>query len=125
LPRTPAGLRYSGPVTPLRAPDAACAISEGFGFDCLRDQGDRLDGLGVPLNPGTGSVTATPWLRLSAASTAAAPDGDRLVDTTYIQRIATTGGLAPPSAECNAATAGTRAEVPYTADYYFWKRTAA
>ncbi len=40
--------------------------------------------------------TAIPWLRLAAASTAAGPDGDRLVDTTYIQRITTTGGLAPP-----------------------------
>src|SRR6266496_4653263 len=30
--------------------------------------------------------------KLSAASTAAGPDGDRLADTTYIQRIATTGG---------------------------------
>ena len=58
-----------------------------------------------------------------AASTAAGPDGDRLVATTYVQRIATTGGLAPPAAECNVATAGTVAEVPYTADYYFWKRT--
>src|SRR6266545_173743 len=43
--------------------------------------------------------------------------------TTYIQRIATTGGLAPPAVDCNAATAGTVAEVPYTADYYFWKHT--
>jgi Protein of unknown function (DUF3455) len=67
--------------------------------------------------------TAIPWLRLSAVSTAAGPDGDRLVDTTFVQRIATTGGLAPPAAECNATTAGTVAEVPYTADYYFWKRT--
>ncbi len=69
--------------------------------------------------------TAIPWLRLAAVSTAAGPDGDRLVDTTYIQRIATTGGLAPPAAECNATTAGTQAEVPYTADYYFWKKTGA
>jgi len=69
--------------------------------------------------------TAIRWLRLSAASTAAGPDGDRLVDTTYIQRIATTGGLAPPAAECTAATAGTVAAVPYTADYYFWKHTGA
>lgn len=69
--------------------------------------------------------TAIPWLRLSAASTAAGPDGDRLVDTTDIQRIATTGGLAPPAAQCTAATAGTVAEVPYTADYYFWKHTGA
>jgi hypothetical protein len=43
------------------------------------------------------------------------------VATAYIQRIATTGGLAPPAMECNATTAGTVAEVPYTADYYFWK----
>jgi hypothetical protein len=69
--------------------------------------------------------TAIPWLRLSAASTAAGSDGDLLVGITFIQRIATTGGLAPPAAECNATTAGTVAEVPYTADYYFWKRTGA
>ncbi len=68
--------------------------------------------------------TAIPWVRLAAASTAAGPEGDRLVATTYIQRIETTGGLTPPAAECNAATAGTVAEVPYTADYYFWKKTA-
>ncbi len=67
--------------------------------------------------------TAIPWLLLSAASTAAGPDGDRLVPTTYIQRIETTGGLAPPAADCTATTAGTVAEVPYTADYYFWKAT--
>jgi hypothetical protein len=67
--------------------------------------------------------TAIPWLRLSAASKAAGPDGDRLAGTTFVQRIATTGGLAPAPAECNAATAGTRNEVPYTADYTFWKKT--
>ena len=71
----------------------------------------------------TPDLTAIPWVRLSAASTAAGPDGDRLVATTFIQRIATTGGLAPPAADCNAATAGTVAEAPYTADYYFWKHT--
>jgi Protein of unknown function (DUF3455) len=69
--------------------------------------------------------TAIAWVRLAAASTAAGPGGDRLVDTSYIQRIATTGGLAPPAADCTAATAGTVAEVPYTADYYFWKHTGA
>jgi hypothetical protein len=65
--------------------------------------------------------TAIDWLRLSAASTATGPDGaDRLAGTTYIQRINTTGGLAPADASC---TAGTTAEVPYTADYVFWKRS--
>ena len=66
--------------------------------------------------------TAIPWLLLKAASTTAGPRGDRLIKTTFIQRIATTGGLAPAAADCNVATAGTRQEIPYTADYYFWKR---
>jgi Protein of unknown function (DUF3455) len=65
--------------------------------------------------------TAIPWLRLAAASKVVGADGDRLAATTYIQRIATTGGLAPAADACNAGTAGTRAEVPYTGDYYFWK----
>src|SRR6266545_319713 len=67
--------------------------------------------------------TTTTASSSSPTSTTPGPDGDRLVATTYIQRIATTGGLAPPAVDCNAATAGTVAEVPYTADYYFWKHT--
>lgn len=61
--------------------------------------------------------TAIPWVRLSAASTTPGQLGNTIV----IQRIATTGGLAPPDADCTAVMAGTVAEVPYTADYYFWK----
>jgi Protein of unknown function (DUF3455) len=76
--------------------------------------GQRVDGVAV-------DATAVSWLLLSAASTSAGPDGARLYETTFIQRIATTGGLAPAAADCNAETAGTMAEVPYTADYYFWK----
>jgi hypothetical protein len=78
--------------------------------------------VGQPEASVTVDPTAIPWVRLSA-STTPGPDGDRLVATTFVQRIATTGGLAPPAAACNATTAGTVAEVPYTADYYFWKRT--
>ena len=69
--------------------------------------------------------TAIPWLRLKAASTAAGADGDRLADTTYIQRLETTGGLAPAAELCNAVTVGDRAEVPYTAVYVFWKRAGS
>jgi hypothetical protein len=73
----------------------------------------------------TVDATAIPWLRLSAASASVGPDGDRLAGTTFIQRIATTGGLVPPAADCNATTAATEADVPYTADYYFWKATGS
>ena len=68
--------------------------------------------------------TAIDWVLLSTTTTPG-PDGDRLLDTTFIQRINTAGGHTPPAADCNAATAGTVVEVPYTADYVFWKKTAA
>jgi hypothetical protein len=68
--------------------------------------------------------TAIDWVLLSTATTPGSR-GDRLVDTTFIQRIHTAGGLTPPAADCNAATAGKVVEAPYTADYVFWKKTAA
>jgi len=77
--------------------------------------GQRVDGVTV-------DATAIPWLLL-AASPAPGPDGDRLADTTFIQRVATTGGLMPAAADCDEDAAGTTQEVPYTADYYFWKAT--
>lgn len=83
--------------------------------------GQRVNG--VTVDGVTVDATAIPWLLLSAKSTAAGPDGDRLVNTSYIQRVNTTGGLAPAATECTTATAGKVAEVPYTADYYFWKAT--
>ena len=67
--------------------------------------------------------TAIRWLRLSAASTAAGPDGDRLVDTTYIQRIATTGGSPRPPRNAPRQAPWPRSPAP--ADYYFWKHTGA
>ena len=67
-------------------------------------------------------ATAIPWLLLSAASTASGPDGDKLAHTTFIQ-TATTGGLPPAASQCDANSVGDRVEVPYTADYYFWKAT--
>ena len=78
----------------------------------------RVDG--VPVD-----ASAIPWLLLSTVSTTAGPDGDRLGNTTFIQRIATTGGLAPAAADCTSATVGHVVEVPYTADYYFWKAKGA
>jgi hypothetical protein len=68
-----------------------------------------------------GAPGAIPWLLLRATSTTPGRDGgDRLTATTYIQRVNTTGGLTPASG-CDASTAGAAANVPYTADYYFYK----
>lgn len=71
---------------------------------------------GVTVTP-----TAIPWLKLSAASTNAGAEGDRLVATTFVQRLNTVGGLAPAASQCDTTTVGALAEVPYTADYYFWR----
>ena len=67
-----------------------------------------------PVGPG-----AVDWLRLKADSTAAGADGDRLAGTTYIQRIHTAGGVAP----AGPCAVGASAEVPYSADYVFFKAT--
>ena len=64
---------------------------------------------------------AIPLLLLSAKPTAAGNFPNTLLETTYIQRLNTRGGLAPAAATCNATTAGNQAEVPYTADYFFWR----
>jgi hypothetical protein len=77
--------------------------------------GSFVVGRVVDRAPADGTI---PWLLLEAASTS----GERLGQTSFVQRLATTGGLAPAAAGCNADTAGAIAEVPYTADYVFWKR---
>jgi hypothetical protein len=80
--------------------------------------------IGKRVNGVTIDPTAIPWLLLSAASTAGS-DGSRLAGTTFIQRTATTGGLPPAASSCHAGTVGTAVEVPYTADYHFWKSTGS
>lgn len=76
--------------------------------------GARVNGVNV-------DPTAIEWLLLSATPTTKG----RLSHTTFIQRVETTGGRPPAPATCNATTAGTTAEVPYTAVYHFWKATSA
>ena len=76
--------------------------------------------VGTVVKKATPDQTAIPWLLLSASPAPGSHPG-RLAGTTFIQRVNTTGGLAPPASECSTTTAGTQAEVPYTADYYFWK----
>ena len=85
---------------------------------------DGSQAVGTVVNHVNLDQTAIDWVLLSTTTTPG-PDGDRLVDTTFIQRINTAGGHTPPAADCNAASAGKVVEVPYTADYVFWKKTAA
>jgi hypothetical protein len=73
--------------------------------------GARVNGVNV-------DPTAIDWLLLKATATTPG----RFGATTYIQRIRTTGGLAPAAGDCTAGTVGAVREVPYTADYVFFKK---
>jgi hypothetical protein len=90
------GTHYAGPTWELK--------------DGSKVVGMRITGVTV-------SSDAIPWLLLKAVSTSGSPGNDRLVGTTWIQRVHTTGGL-PPAGACSA---GATASVPYTADYYFYR----
>ena len=66
---------------------------------------------------------AVAWLLLDAVATQDGPTGGKtLSDTTFIQRVNTTGGLAPKTGCTSLTDVGNQAFVPYTADYVFYKK---
>src|SRR5262245_16677876 len=66
---------------------------------------------------------AIPWFRLQVVGADEGPSGgDKLTATTYIQRLNTSGGTAPPTGCSGPDDVGKTALVPYTADYFFYKR---
>jgi Protein of unknown function (DUF3455) len=62
---------------------------------------------------GAGNI---PWLLLQAVVTTEGSGGDRLTSTTWVQRLNTSGGVAP----AGTCTPGNRIRVGYSADYFFW-----
>ena len=76
---------------------------------------------------GNGAVTvdskAIAWLLLDVVGAQNGPTGgDKLTKTTFIQRLNTTGGLAPSTGCSSLTDVGNTAFVPYTADYFFYKK---
>jgi hypothetical protein len=63
-----------------------------------------------------GGSGAIPWLLLQAVGHGGT---GTLSHADFIQRVHTTGGLAPTTG-CDMSTAGTMQSVPYTADYFFF-----
>jgi Protein of unknown function (DUF3455) len=62
----------------------------------------------------TGNIA---WLLLQAVVTTAGSDGDRPTGTTWVQRLNTSGGVAP----AGTCTPGDSTAVRYSADYFFWR----
>jgi len=65
---------------------------------------------------------AVAWLKLQQDGTRPGPTGgDKLTITTFVQRVNTVGGAAPETGCDQASQIGSKAFVPYTADYIFYK----
>jgi hypothetical protein len=75
--------------------------------------------VGAKIAAFTVDATAIPWLLLQA--TTHTGDG-RMSDVSYVQRLQTTGGIAPTTG-CDADHVGDVAQVDYTAKYFFYEST--
>jgi hypothetical protein len=65
---------------------------------------------------------AISWLLLQVVGAQDGPTGgDKLSETTFIQRLNTSGGIAPSTGCTMATDVGKGVLVPYTTDYFFYK----
>ena len=64
---------------------------------------------------------AIPWLLLQVMTLNGPTGGHKLAATIAIQRVNTSGGMAPATGCSLPADVGKRVLVPYTADYFFYK----
>jgi Protein of unknown function (DUF3455) len=78
--------------------------------------GSKVGGRRVPGTGCSPDPNAIPWLLLESVS----PSGPGVFrSVTYIQRVNTTGGMSPTNQGSNIDEV---VEVPYTAEYYFYRR---
>ena len=79
---------------------------------------DRSSVKGAVRQRQDGGAGNIPWLLLTGTATEGA---GKFAGVTSIQRVATRGGVEPADT-CEASKMGQEIRVPYTADYYFYKR---
>lgn len=120
---SPSGAAAAGPAWTFQAPEATLVDGRGqrAGTHGAGPTWEALDGssvVGAKVEGATPDPAAIPWLLLRAASHGGSPG--RMADVTFVQRLQTSGGVAP-SEGCNAATVGAVARVPYRAVYCFYR----
>ena len=73
-------------------------------------------------DPAYVAPNSIPWLLLRVVGTQFGPTGgDRMTQTTFIQRVNTVGGVAPATGCVQATDVGKKALVPYQALYVFYR----
>lgn len=113
----------TGVAWTLRAPEADlfsdAARTAKIGTHFAGPTWTHGDGSSVVASPAakeTVDPSAIPWLLLKVTSSSGA---GVLAKTRFVQRVATEGGLAPGNG-CDGSRAGTKARVPYKAEYLFY-----
>jgi hypothetical protein len=117
---TPTGTTYAWTFV---APSANLLNDEGklVGTHFIGPTWQGNDGSSVAGAKVAGAVvdaSSVPWLLLKATTHGA--ESGRFDDVTSIQRLSTVGGNAP-SDGCDASHVGSIAQVPYTAEYVFYR----
>jgi len=80
-----------------------------------------VDSIDSTSNPELVAAGAIPWVLLVKAGVAEGPGGgDTLTKTTFVQRLNTSGGVAPATGCASLADVGKQAFQPYEADYFFY-----
>ncbi len=113
---------WNGSTWGAAVPEATLFNAEGIvaihfaGPTWESNSGSKVVGA-LPPKSVTADPNAIPWLRLSSLST----EGPGIfANTTFIQRVNTLGGKAPSA---DGTVVGQVARVPYTADYFFYRKT--
>jgi hypothetical protein len=76
-----------------------------------------------PSEPGCPNTGSIPCLLLTAVGAEEGPSGGKsLTKTTFVHRLNTKGGAAPADGCFTAADVGSQVLVPYTADYFFYRK---
>jgi len=109
---------FVGPQADLRTRGGA-KVGTYFGPPATwaANDGSKITGAQVAVAPATGASIP---LQLVKANPASGPG--TMQGVTYVQRVATQGGVAP-SAPCAGDSVGKKQVVKYQADYIFWSAT--
>ena len=105
-----------GPQANLLKDDGELAGTHFIGPTWQGNDGSSV--VGAKVAGATVDPTAVPWLLLTAKSHST--ESGFFEDVTSIQRLSTVGGNAPATG-CDATTLGAVVQVPYSAEYFFYK----
>lgn len=108
---------FIGPTATLWNANRSAAVGKYYGGPTWEsNDGSKVTGKQLAIAPST-NAGAIPMQLVQAAP---ATGTGAMQGVTYIQRLNTVGGVAPPE-PCSASSAGQRRQVKYEADYVFYK----